>query len=81
MSNRSYKAAYLAKGERALVVRALRFFMHEQQVMIQQAQEKYAAKQPAVFADHQQHHQKQIDAAAALFERFRTNSINADPSN
>lgn len=79
MSARTYRAAYLAKGERALLVRALRFFMHEQQQLITQAHQKYS-QQSGILADVKQHHQKQIDAAAALFERFRTGAINQDPS-
>lgn len=80
MSNRTYDPCYLAKGERALIMRALRFFMHEQQVMISQSYEKYG-KKSEVFADHKQHHEKQIEAAGRLFDRFRDHSITQDPSN
>lgn len=80
MSNRTYKPAYLAQGERALIVRALRFFMHEQQVLITQARAKYA-KRPDTLADHVEHSQKQIVAAEALFERFRSGGVNQEPSN
>lgn len=79
MSNRRYKAAYLAQGERALVMRALRFFMHEHQVLIGQAKEKYA-KRPLVRDDHVQHSEKQIAVAEALFERFRSGGVNQEPN-
>lgn len=66
---------YLSKGERALILRALNFFIHEQGVLITEAYAKYAAKQRVVFEDHKQHHQKQIGAAGALKERFRRNDV------
>lgn len=66
--------ATLSKGERALVMRALRFFMHEHQVLIGAARKKYE-RRPEVAADHARHHQQQIDAAEKLFERLRLHAF------
>lgn len=78
-SNRGYEAAYLSKGERALIVRALRFFMSAQQQMISESAQKYREKNPQLFASHQRTHQQQIEAAGALFERFRTLDYRKNP--
>lgn len=84
--NRIYEPHYLAKGESALIMRALRFFMAEQQRLIQAEHEQsirpYASRDknpPAAkrarFEDVKRHHDKQIEAAGRLFDRFRDGSV------
>jgi hypothetical protein len=79
--NRGYDPCYMAAGERALVMRALRYLMHAQQQMISEARVKYSKEsQRHIFEDHKQHHEKQIEAAGRLFDRFRDGSIRSDPT-
>lgn len=61
----------LTRGERALLMRALREYASARQQLISAAHAKYARTKPEVFADHRRHHQQQIDAADRLIERLR----------
>lgn len=89
-SNRTHDAAYLSKGERALIVRSLKHFVHDQQQMIQGAYLVYISpysktkagpsqKNKDIFADHKQHHEKQIKAAGDLLDRFHQRTIGINP--
>lgn len=75
------EACYLSKGERALLLRALNYFVHEQHQMITEAYKLYVEgkggpkQDRRVFEDHKQHHMKQVAAADALAERFRKGTV------
>lgn len=82
MSARTHDAYYMTKGERGLTIRALRYYIHEQQVMIQEARLKYpkhTGKDQEIFADHKQHHEQAIDAAENLIARYTSGTIKHDP--
>jgi hypothetical protein len=79
VGNRRYEVAYLSAGERALILRMCKMFVHEQQMMISQAHAKYKQKDPAIFADHKRHHDLQIAACDALFDRFRSDGWKQAP--
>lgn len=66
---------YLSKGERALILRALKVFNAHQQRMISDACLLYKKKRPEVFADHKQHHEAAINSADDLIDRIRSGSI------
>lgn len=61
------KAAYLSKGEAALIQRALRVHMHELQVMISEA---YSSSSRDEFVAIKKVYDDQMTAAEALFNRF-----------
>jgi hypothetical protein len=79
MGNRAYDECFMSKGEQALVLRALKHFIHDQHQMISQAHAKYAQRNRAVFEDHRQHHLKQVAAADALIERLQRGGIKSIP--